>query len=95
MTLGRDCKNTVSFKPGSSLNVTPMLYFELRFPMFIIKGYDSKANACSPWTSCWGGVKRKQGKKRGKVRNQINISTSHLPHTFNLSITKLICAEVV
>ena len=35
-----------------------MLYFELRLPMFIINGYDRKANACSPWTSCCVCVKR-------------------------------------
>ena len=42
-----------AFKPGASLNLTPTLYFGLRFPIFIIDGYDRKANACSPWTSCW------------------------------------------
>ena len=41
-----------AFKPEPSLNLTPTLYFELRFPIFIINGYDRKANACSPWTSC-------------------------------------------
>ena len=42
-----------AFKPEPSLNLTPTLYFELRFPIFIINGYDRKANACSPWTSCF------------------------------------------
>ena len=41
-----------AFKPEQSLNLTPTLYFELGFPIFIINGYDRKANACSPWTSC-------------------------------------------
>ena len=46
-------KMPFGFKPEPSLNLTPMLYFELRFPMFIINGYDRKANACSLWTSCF------------------------------------------
>ena len=46
-------KIPVGFKPEPSLNLTPTLYFEPRFPMFIINGYDRKANACSPWTSCF------------------------------------------
>ena len=41
-----------AFKRELSLNLTPTLYFELRFPIFIINGYDRKAHACSPWTSC-------------------------------------------
>ena len=41
-----------AFKPEPSLNLTPMLYFELRFPIYIINGYDRKANVCSLWTSC-------------------------------------------
>ena len=41
-----------AFKPEPSLNLTPTLYFELRFPMFIIYSYDRKENAFSPWTSC-------------------------------------------
>ena len=45
-------KIPVAFKPEPSLNLTPTLYFELRFPIFIISGYDRKKNACSPWTSC-------------------------------------------
>ena len=43
---------SVAFKPETSLNLIPTLYFELRFPIFIINGYDRKANARSPWTSC-------------------------------------------
>ena len=42
-----------AFKPEPSLNLTPTLYFELRFPIFIINGYNRKENACSPWTSCF------------------------------------------
>ena len=45
-------KTPFSFKPGPSLNLTPTLYFELRFPIFIINGYDRKENACNLWTSC-------------------------------------------
>ena len=45
-------KIPVAFKPEPSLNLTPTLYFELRCPIFIINGYDSKANACSLWTFC-------------------------------------------
>ena len=45
-------KIPVPFKPEPSLHLTPTLFFELRFPMYIINGYDGKANACSPWTSC-------------------------------------------
>ena len=45
-----------AFKPDTSLNVTPALYLELRFPIFIINGYLRKANACSPWTSCFNVV---------------------------------------
>ena len=51
-------KISFAFKPESSLNLTPTLYFELRFPIFITNGYDRKANACSPWTSCCFCVKR-------------------------------------
>ena len=40
-----------AFKPQPSLNLTPTLYFELRFPTLIINGYDREANACNPWTS--------------------------------------------
>ena len=36
----------------SLLNQNPMLYFELRFPIFIINVYNRKANAFSPCTSC-------------------------------------------
>ena len=46
-------KMPVAFKPEPSLNLTPTLYFEPKFPMFIINGYGRKANACSPWTSCY------------------------------------------
>ena len=52
----------IALKPEPSLNLTPTLYFELRFtatlyfelgfPIFIINGYDRKANGCSPWISC-------------------------------------------
>ena len=45
-------KIPVAFKPEPSLNLTSTLYFELRFPMFIINGFDRRANACSPWNSC-------------------------------------------
>ena len=45
-------KIPVPFKIEPSLHLTPTLFFELRFPMYIINGYDGKANACSPWTSC-------------------------------------------
>ena len=41
-----------AFKPEPSLNLTPTLYFELRFPIFIINGYDRKVNACSLQASC-------------------------------------------
>ena len=41
-----------AFKLEPSLNLTPTHYFELRFPIFIINGYDRKANASRPWTSC-------------------------------------------
>ena len=51
-------KISFAFKPESSLNLTPMLYFELRVPIFITNGYHRKANACSPWTSCCFCVKR-------------------------------------
>ena len=51
-------KISFAFKSESSLNLTPTLYFELRFPIFITNGYDRKANACSPWTSCCFCVKR-------------------------------------
>ena len=46
-------KIPVTFKPELSLNLASTLYFEPSLPMFIINGYDSKANACSPWTSCF------------------------------------------
>ena len=39
--------------PEPSLNLTPTLYLEPRFPMFITNGYDRKANAYSPWNSCF------------------------------------------
>ena len=42
-----------TFKPEPSLNLTLTLYVELRSPIFIINGYDRKANPCSPWTSCY------------------------------------------
>ena len=45
-------KIPVAFKPEPSLTFAPKFYSELRFPMFIINGYDRKENACSPWTSC-------------------------------------------
>ena len=45
-------KIPVVFKPDPSLNLTSMLYFGPRFPMFIINGYDSKASGCSPWSCC-------------------------------------------
>ena len=45
-------KTPVVFKLEPSLNLIPVLYFEFRFPMFIINAYDRKTNACSPWTSC-------------------------------------------
>ena len=45
-------KTPVGFKPEPSLPVTPTLYFELRFHMFIINGCGKKANACRPWTFC-------------------------------------------
>ena len=48
-----------------------MLYFEHRFPMFIINGYDRKAKACSPWTSCFNVNK---GTFYGKVL-QIGVQT--------------------
>ena len=51
-TLSNITKIPVAFKPEPSLNLTPTLYFELRFPIFIINGYDRKANACSSWNSC-------------------------------------------
>ena len=42
-----------AFKPEPSLNLTPTIYFEIWFPIIIINGYDRKASACSPWTSCY------------------------------------------
>ena len=39
-------KKPVAFKPEPSFHLTPRLYFELRFSMFIING-------CSLWTSCY------------------------------------------
>ena len=42
-----------SLSNQNPLHLTPTLHFELRFSMFIINGYDRKANACSPWTSCF------------------------------------------
>ena len=33
----------VTFKPDLSLNLNPALYFEPMFPIFIINGYDRKA----------------------------------------------------
>ena len=41
-----------AFKLEPSLNLIPTLYFGLKFPILIINGYDKKANACSPWSSC-------------------------------------------
>ena len=41
-----------AFKLESSLNLIPTLYFGLKFPILIINGYNKKANAWSPWTSC-------------------------------------------
>ena len=35
-------KIPVAFQPEPSLNLTPTLYFELRFPIFIINGYERK-----------------------------------------------------
>ena len=57
-SLSNITKIAVAFKPEPSLNLTPTLYFGLRFPMFNINGYDRKANACSIWTSCCVCVKR-------------------------------------
>ena len=37
-----------AFKPDPSLNLTPTLYFELRFPMFIIYSYDRKQTLVVP-----------------------------------------------
>ena len=51
--LSNIAKIPVAFKPEPSLNLTPTLYFEPRFPMFIINDYDRKTNACNPWTSCY------------------------------------------
>ena len=45
-------KMPFAFKLEPSLNLIPTLYFGLKFPILIINGYDKKANACSPWTSC-------------------------------------------
>ena len=45
-------KMSFAFKLEPSLNLIPTLYFGLKFPILIINGYDKKANACSPWTSC-------------------------------------------
>ena len=45
-------KIPITFKPECSLNLTPMLFFVPRFPLFSINGYNRKANTCSPWTSC-------------------------------------------
>ena len=42
-----------AFKPEPSLNLSPMLNFKLRFPISIITSYEAKANACSPWNSCF------------------------------------------
>ena len=50
--------SNITKKPEPSLNLTPTLYIELRFPIFIINGYDRKANACSPWASCCVCLKR-------------------------------------
>ena len=47
-----------AFKPEPLLNLTPTLNFELTFPIFIINGYDRKADACSPWTSCYFPIRR-------------------------------------
>ena len=35
------------------LYLTPTLPFESRFRIFIINGYYTKTNACSPWTPCF------------------------------------------
>ena len=43
----------VTFKPEHSLNLSPALYFEPRFTLSITNGYDRKAKACSPLTSCF------------------------------------------
>ena len=40
-------KIPVAFTPELSLNLTPTLYFEPGFPMFVINGYV----VCSPWTT--------------------------------------------
>ena len=45
-------KMPFAFKLEPSLNLIPTLYFGLKFPILIINGYDKKANACSPWSSC-------------------------------------------
>ena len=46
-------KIPIAFKSEPFLSLIPTLYFESRFPVFIINGYDGKANACGPWTSCF------------------------------------------
>ena len=44
-------KIPVTFKPEPSLNFTPTLYFEPRFPMFTISGFDRKATLAVPCLS--------------------------------------------
>ena len=50
-------RSNQSFKNNSvdisSLNLTPNFSFEPRFCRFIVNGYYTKANACSPRTSCF------------------------------------------
>ena len=45
-------KTQFAFKPEPSLTLTTTLCIELRFPIFIINGFNRKENACSPWASC-------------------------------------------
>ena len=71
-----------SLKSEPSLNLTPTLYFELRFPIFISNGYDREANACIPWTSSF---KLKFKHSETKVSTSQNVSTSRNTHTLKLN----------
>ena len=55
-----------------SLNLTPTLSFEPRFRMFIINGYDRKANAISPWPSCY--LKRDICRKKADIGKAVGDS---------------------
>ena len=68
-----------AFKPVPSLNLTPTLCFELRFPIFIINCYDRKANACSPWTFCFTSKYFLSGQN---TKKQLHIFLQKQPHIF-------------